>query len=111
MKSQRALLALAITAGLLALSGCKPSDQDAATGTASAPAEDADAFVARVNQTVKEMTPELTAAAWLGARTYVIRYEDLVRNLGDLDGAAHGMLALDVGEVGLLVMADRRPGD
>ncbi|KFN45341.1 hypothetical protein N790_10180 [Arenimonas malthae CC-JY-1] len=70
MKSQRALLALAITAGLLALSGCKPSDQDAAPGAASAPAEDADAFVARVNQTVKEMTPELTAAAWLGA-TYI----------------------------------------
>ncbi len=70
MKSQRALLALAITAGLLALSGCKPSDQDAATGAASAPAEDADAFVARVNQTVKDMTPELTAAAWLGA-TYI----------------------------------------
>lgn len=68
MKSQRALLALAITAGLLALSGCKPSDQ--AAPEASAPAEDADAFVARVNQTVKDMTPELTAAAWLGA-TYI----------------------------------------
>ena len=31
---------------------------------------------------------ELNAAAWLGTRTYVIRYEDMVRNLGDLDGAA-----------------------
>lgn len=80
MKSQRALLALAITAGLLALSGCKPSDQ-AAPG-ATAPAEDADAFVARVNQTVKDTTPELTSAAWLGA-TYINRDTQRLESLAN----------------------------
>ncbi len=29
---------------------------------------------------------ELNAAAWLGARCHVVKYEDLVRHLGDLDG-------------------------
>ncbi len=68
MKSQRALLALAISAGLLALAACTPADQ---TDTAAdAPKESADQFVARVNKTAKEITPELTSAAWLGA-TYI----------------------------------------
>lgn len=31
---------------------------------------------------------ELNAAAWLGARTHVVRYEDLVANLADLDSDA-----------------------
>ena len=78
MKSHRALLALAISAGLLALGGCSKSDEDAAdtaAGTPAAPAdatpsESPDAFVARVNGTIKDMTPELTSAAWLGA-TYI----------------------------------------
>ena len=68
MKSQRALLALAISASLLALSACKPADQT--ESAADAPKESADEFVARVNKTAKEITPELTSAAWLGA-TYI----------------------------------------
>jgi peptidyl-dipeptidase A len=68
VKSQRALLALAISAGLLALSACKPADQTE-TG-ADAPKESASEFVARVNKTAKEVTPEITSAAWLGA-TYI----------------------------------------
>jgi peptidyl-dipeptidase A len=68
VKSQRALLALAISAGLLALSACKPADQT--DGGADAPKESASEFVARVNQTAKEVTPEITSAAWLGA-TYI----------------------------------------
>ena len=80
MNSQRALLALAISAGLLLLGGCKsenpavagtaaPTD---ATATAVAPAqgESADEFVTRVNKTLKDLTPEITSAAWLGA-TYI----------------------------------------
>ncbi|MFY2765219.1 M2 family metallopeptidase [Arenimonas sp. MALMAid1274] len=80
MKSQRALLALAISASLLALAACNKTDTAApaapAAGTApatsaAAPAgETADQFVARVNKTAVEMTPELTSAAWLGA-TYI----------------------------------------
>lgn len=31
---------------------------------------------------------ELNAAAWLGARCHVVKYEDLVRHVGDLDSAA-----------------------
>ena len=79
MKSHRALLAFAISAGLLALAGCgKSTDESADSGaadTAVAPAdaakkESADAFVARVNTTIEDMTPELTSAAWLGS-TYI----------------------------------------
>ena len=80
MNSQRALLALAITAGLLVLGGCQsqtPADATSATPTAPAGAnaaaansESADEFVARVNKTVKDITPEITSAAWLGA-TYI----------------------------------------
>lgn len=84
MKSQRALLALAISFGLLSLAGCKSDDQapaanagatanttNSAAGPAAAPAgETADEFVARVNKTLKDITPEITSAAWLGA-TYI----------------------------------------
>jgi len=67
VKSQRALLALAISTSLL-LAGCDSAKTtDAAKPGAT---EDADAFVARVNGTIKEMTPEMTSAAWLGA-TYI----------------------------------------
>ena len=80
MNSQRALLALAISAGLLVLGGCKSENPPAAgtaaptdaTATAAAPAqgESADEFVTRVNKTLKDLTPEITSAAWLGA-TYI----------------------------------------
>ncbi|WP_295364416.1 M2 family metallopeptidase [Arenimonas sp.] len=70
MKSQRALLALAITAGLVALAGCSKSTED--TVGPAAPAQSADEFVAEVNKTIKEMMPEATSAAWLGA-TYITK--------------------------------------
>ena len=74
MKSQRALLALAISTSLLFAAGCSKTDTDAPApgqaGSTAAGTEDADAFVARVNKTVKDMTPEMTSAAWLGA-TYI----------------------------------------
>ncbi|HEX4854911.1 MAG TPA: M2 family metallopeptidase [Arenimonas sp.] len=54
--------------------GCSKTDTDASApgqaGSTAAGSEDADAFVARVNKTVKDMTPEMTSAAWLGA-TYI----------------------------------------
>jgi peptidyl-dipeptidase A len=68
VKSQRALLALAITAGLVTLAACSKSTEEA-VGPA-APAQTAEEFVAEVNQTIKTMTPEITSAAWLGA-TYI----------------------------------------
>lgn len=64
MKPSRALLALAISASLLAACSQKPG------ADAGKPAESADAFVARVNQTLAEKTPEATSAAWL-ASTYI----------------------------------------
>ena len=67
MKSHRALLALAISAGLLTLAACKPAADQVAT---AAPAESADDFIARVNKTQREMIPELTSAAWLSS-TYI----------------------------------------
>ena len=71
MKSHRALLALAISAGLLTLAACKPAGDGATSGDTSATtAETADEFIARVNKTQKEMTPEITSAFWLSS-TYI----------------------------------------
>ncbi len=68
MIPQRAFLALAISASLLVLTGCKPAaDKTSATANAD---ETADQFIARVNETQKKMTPELTSASWLAA-TYI----------------------------------------
>lgn len=71
MDSQGALPALAISAGLIVLGGCK-SETPPAAGTAGvgANSETADQFVPRVSKTVKDITPEITSAAWLGA-TYI----------------------------------------
>lgn len=71
MDSQGALPALAISAGLIVLGGCK-SETPPAAGTTGARAnrESAGHFVARVSKTVKDITPEITSAAWLGA-TYI----------------------------------------
>jgi peptidyl-dipeptidase A len=74
VKAHRALLALAISAGLLTLAACQPSTETAGTdGTAAAPNaqnESADAFIARVNETVRTNMPENNAASWL-ASTYI----------------------------------------
>ncbi|MET0329722.1 MAG: M2 family metallopeptidase [Luteimonas sp.] len=73
MKQRHALLALAVAASLT-LAGCNRSESpDAATptGTAAAPAgETADQFIARVNEEVRALMPELTASQWLSA-TYI----------------------------------------
>lgn len=58
MTVQRALLALAICTSL------------ASAATAKEPTESADQFVARVNKTQHDMTPEMTSASWL-ASTYI----------------------------------------
>jgi peptidyl-dipeptidase A len=75
VKTQRALLGLAVATALLTLAGCGSSSDTTATAPAelakpAAPTETADAFVARANKTLVEMTPEITSAAWLGA-TYI----------------------------------------
>ncbi len=68
MIPQRAFLALAISTSLLVLAGCKPAtDKTSATANAN---ETADQFIARVNDTQKKMTPEITSASWLAA-TYI----------------------------------------
>ncbi len=69
MNNPRALLALAVAVGLSTLVACQPAGEPDADAAAVPPgsAETADQFVARVNTTVKDMTPELTSAAWLGS--------------------------------------------
>ncbi|GAA4781465.1 M2 family metallopeptidase [Lysobacter hankyongensis] len=74
MNHRNTLLALAIGAGLLALTACQkdaPKD-DAAAGSGSDAKADAnaDALVARVNREFKEIYPELTAAQWISS-TYI----------------------------------------
>lgn len=68
MKPTRAIIALAISAGLLTLAACNKSADTAST--AAAPSETADAFIARVNKTQADITPEMTSAQWL-ASTYI----------------------------------------
>ena len=73
MKQHRALLALAVTAALAALSGCHSSQaqQDtAAAPAAKATPADADAFVARVNDEYRADYPEAAAAQWVSV-TYI----------------------------------------
>ncbi|MBP6596878.1 MAG: M2 family metallopeptidase [Arenimonas sp.] len=67
MTNSRALLALAVAFGLSTLAACQPSGKPDPEAASSADAETADQFVARVNTTVKDITPELTSAAWLGS--------------------------------------------
>ena len=76
MKTQRALLGLAVATALLTIAGCGSSSDTATTATPTqpakpaGPAETADAFIARANQTQVDMTPEMTSSAWL-ASTYI----------------------------------------
>ncbi|MGO4551846.1 M2 family metallopeptidase [Lysobacter sp. 2RAF19] len=94
MKPRHLLLALAVTAGMLALAGCKkPAEQaPGPTGVAPAPkGETADQFVARVNAEMKKDYPELASAQWLSS-TYINSDSELVsakaeeRNLTQLRG-------------------------
>ena len=67
MKANRALLALAISAAVLGTAGYAIGQNRAAADTKN---ETADEFVARVNKTIKDLTPEITSASWLAA-TYI----------------------------------------
>ena len=74
MKPRHLLLALAVTAGVLALAGCKkpaePAPGPAGVVTAPPKGETADQFVARVNAEIKKGYPELASAQWLSS-TYI----------------------------------------
>jgi peptidyl-dipeptidase A len=73
VKSNRALLALAVAAALASLSGCQSTtaqtSADAAKPAPATPA-DADAFVAKVNDEFKADYPEAAAAQWVSV-TYI----------------------------------------
>jgi peptidyl-dipeptidase A len=74
VKLNRALLALAVSAALVALSACESNSQpktDTPESAAAAPtAADADAFIARINEEAKADYPEGASAAWI-ASTYI----------------------------------------
>jgi peptidyl-dipeptidase A len=77
VKFERALLSLAIVAGLVTLAGCKPNapaSNNATSASAATPSgpvaavpenETADQFIARVNKEMHDDYVEGTAAAWL----------------------------------------------
>ena len=69
MTFQRAVLSLAIAAGLIVVAG-QQSAQAAKPAAAPAPKESADAFIARVNKEMREDYTEMTAAQWL-SETYI----------------------------------------
>ncbi|GAB2500360.1 M2 family metallopeptidase [Pseudoxanthomonas sangjuensis] len=72
MNHHRLLTVAALGACLAALAACKKPEQPA--GSAATPSvpkdENADQFVARVNDELREMYPELSASQWLSA-TYI----------------------------------------
>ncbi|MBD9379175.1 M2 family metallopeptidase [Pseudoxanthomonas sp. PXM04] len=71
MKQRHLLLALAVGASVLALSACKKDESKDAAAPAAAPqGETADQFIARVNQELRKMYPEITASQWL-SNTYI----------------------------------------
>ncbi|MGN6223552.1 M2 family metallopeptidase [Pseudoxanthomonas sp.] len=71
MKQRHLLLALAVGASVLALSACnKDEPKDAAAPAAAPKGETADQFIARVNQELRKMYPEITASQWL-SNTYI----------------------------------------
>ena len=77
MKTRTTLLAVGIGLAVLALSACKgdesaPADAPSAASTAATGAQDAsaDAFIKRVNEEMRALYPEITAAQWLAA-TYI----------------------------------------
>ena len=71
MKQRHLLLALAIGASVLALSACNKDESGDAAAPAAAPkGETADQFIARVNQELRKMYPEITASQWL-SNTYI----------------------------------------
>jgi peptidyl-dipeptidase A len=94
VKPRHLLLALAVTASVFTIAGCKkPAETEPApTGVAPAPkGETADQFVARVNAEIRKGYPELASAQWLSS-TYINGDSELVsakaeeRNLTQLRG-------------------------
>ena len=73
MIHRHALLALAVAASLT-LAGCNrtasPDAGTTPTGTTAPDGETADQFIARVNEELRALMPELTASQWLSA-TYI----------------------------------------
>ena len=73
MKPVRALLALSLTVAVLGMTACgRDENPDAAAPAAASQSqgETADQFVARINQELRAMYPEMTAAQWLSS-TYI----------------------------------------
>lgn len=71
MISQRSLLGASIAMALFGLAACGSAPESTAPASApAAQAENADAFIARVNRTLEESTPEITSAQWL-SNTYI----------------------------------------
>lgn len=72
MKQRHLLLALAIGGCVLALASCKKEDKPAPeTAAPAVPAgENADQFIARVNEEYRKLYPEMTASQWL-SNTYI----------------------------------------
>ena len=81
MKANRALLALAITAAV-AGTATYAIGQSRGTDTASAKKETAKEFVARVNATIKELTPRASSASWLAARMTRLPRPTIPRDAG-----------------------------
>ena len=88
MKQRHLLLALAVGVSVVSLAACKKK-QDAAETSIAAPApapapkgETADQFIARVNEELRAMLPEITAAQWLSS-TYINDDSELLAAKGN----------------------------
>ena len=79
MKPRHLLLAVAVTAGLLAIAGCKkqPAEQPQPGVTAAPEGETADEFVARVNDEIRKGYKEQTSSQWLSS-TYINDDSELI---------------------------------
>ncbi len=70
MTVQKTLLGAAIGCAMLTLVACGSAPEAPPPQTQAPAGESADAFIARVNQTLDERTPEMTSAEWL-SYTYI----------------------------------------
>ncbi len=73
MKQHKLLLAAAIGACVMSLASCKkdePAEQPTVAIATKPQGETADQFIARVNEEIRALAPEVTASQWLSA-TYI----------------------------------------
>lgn len=71
MKPRHLVFAIAAYLSLATMAGCRADDDAASDGAPQPPkGETADAFVERVNQQLREQSPEVNAAQWLSS-TYI----------------------------------------